>query len=347
MAFAACKKDDDHSTPPPSGDFEEFEPNDGDVLVFAGQGFDAVGGLNDYSDGYADHFSIPAGVSVYTGVEGAGWLGGAIYSPTYEDAFLEDQDFDNSAYLIGFFIGENTEMEGVADGTHDDELKQFADWCISLGSRPIWLRVGYEFDAPWSGNDSDTYKAAFRRIRDLFEERGVTNVAYTFHSAGWDNVSIDLLESFYPGDEYVDWIGVSYFMHSMEVHARTVVDFARMKKKPLFMGEVSPILLDENNAWLPTDLSDSATAESLWEDFYLSFFSIIDDNPDVVKGFSYINHDWTQDPWWPQNTPFAHMDTRLQINEFLTGKWKEKMIEKKFIHAFDGLLECLNQQESL
>ena len=35
---------------------EKFEPIDGKVLLFIGQELAAVGGLDEYSDGYLDHF---------------------------------------------------------------------------------------------------------------------------------------------------------------------------------------------------------------------------------------------------------------------------------------------------
>ena len=44
----------------------KFEPADGECLFFIGQDLGAIGGLENYSDGYCDHFDIPAGFTVYT-----------------------------------------------------------------------------------------------------------------------------------------------------------------------------------------------------------------------------------------------------------------------------------------
>jgi len=41
-----------------------FEPSFGKCLVFVGQDLGAVGGLDQYEDGYCDHFAFPAGVTL-------------------------------------------------------------------------------------------------------------------------------------------------------------------------------------------------------------------------------------------------------------------------------------------
>lgn len=51
---------------------QKFEPKDGECLVFIGQDLEAIGGLDDYQEGYADFFETPAGVTVYTNLSPGG-----------------------------------------------------------------------------------------------------------------------------------------------------------------------------------------------------------------------------------------------------------------------------------
>jgi len=44
----------------------KFEPIDGECLLFAGQELEAIGGLEEWNDGYYDHFDAPAGFTMYT-----------------------------------------------------------------------------------------------------------------------------------------------------------------------------------------------------------------------------------------------------------------------------------------
>ena len=46
----------------------KFEPSGDQVLLFVGQELEAVGGLEQYNDGYLDHFDKPAGWTTYTNI---------------------------------------------------------------------------------------------------------------------------------------------------------------------------------------------------------------------------------------------------------------------------------------
>ena len=44
----------------------KFEPEDGKCILMVGQELVAIGGLDDYDDGYLDHFDTPGGFVMYT-----------------------------------------------------------------------------------------------------------------------------------------------------------------------------------------------------------------------------------------------------------------------------------------
>lgn len=53
-------------------DLAKFEPPAGSCLVFIGQDLGSVGGLEDYNDGYFDHFPPAAGITTYTNLSPGG-----------------------------------------------------------------------------------------------------------------------------------------------------------------------------------------------------------------------------------------------------------------------------------
>ena len=63
---------------------------------------------------------------------------------------------------------------------------------------------------------------------DILREKGVTNTAYVWQSTGFMS-SVEQLEDWYPGDEYVDWLGVSFFNMWPKI---SMFEFARKKVNP-------------------------------------------------------------------------------------------------------------------
>ena len=332
----------------------KFEPADGEVIVFAGQDLESIGGTDDYSDGYADHFPIPGGITLYTGLSsndgsfgGEGSALGGVYEtvnygngPSNMSLILAHKNFQKCALAIGLsLVGYE---EKVADGTLDGAIKQLGDFLISLGNRPVFLRIGYEFDGhTWNFYDREQWLMAYKRIKDKLDEQGVTNTAYVWQSVGW--VSDDYqLEEWYPGDEYVDWCGYSFFNRWEEAR---MVEFARRKGKPVFIAEASPTISDHTAKFdgdtKETILGDPDQAEEAWERWFVPFFKTIEDNPDVVKAIHYINCNWKARPMWFENPTFRDVDARLQTSEMISKEWTSRMNKEKYLNASEDLYSRL------
>ncbi len=62
---------------------------------------------------------------------------------------------------------------------------------------------------PWSGSDPATYRAAWRRLHDRFSQVGLAESSVQWiWSPNSNDVGAHRAETFYPGDDYVDWIGI-------------------------------------------------------------------------------------------------------------------------------------------
>ena len=195
---------------------QKFEPEDGKCFVFVGQDLEATGGLDDYNNGYTDYFKTPAGVTIYTslspnnesygyynkGLDGiktkANWGAGDYQANLY----LQDSTYQNSALAIGLsFV--NYE-KSVAKGKLDYLINDLADWVKST-KRPVFLRVGYEFDGwDWNHYKKKHYLNAWKRIHSIFKAKKVDNVAFVWQSKGTGS-NQNVLEEWYPGDDLVDW----------------------------------------------------------------------------------------------------------------------------------------------
>ncbi|MER5949583.1 glycosyl hydrolase [Streptomyces sp. NPDC001904] len=195
--------------------------------------------------------------------------------------------------------------------------------------RQVFLRIGYEFDGPWNCYNADFYKQAFAYIKGRIDALGATKVATVWQTAAWPlNTSTDHPEwnyvvtdphhfdAWYPGDQYVDWVGLSSFYSAgsvatqwgcsatdtapADLHDR-VLDFARGHGKPVMVAESAPQGYD-NGAGTKSCImrkGPAATdADTIWNEWYQPWFDWIADNRDVVRAAAYINTDWDGQAQW-------------------------------------------------
>jgi len=360
LASISCKQDAKKQSEPSQEVSQEttlakFEPSGEQVLLFVGQELEAVGGLEKYNDGYLDHFQTPAGWTTYSNInpgensfgriqEGLDGLfethdwGDNDYNASLQ---LASNNYDNMALAIGLqFVNHE---EKVADGTHDAYIEQLGDFLLSLGDRPVFLRIAYEFDGdPWNHYDQESTIAAYKRIVDKLRAKGVTNTAYVWQSAG-SMSNQEQLEAWYPGDDYVDWLGISFFSSWRKIE---MFEFARKKGKPVFIAEASPTISDpeaepNKGITMETQLSNPAQAKQAWNEWFVPFFDAIEKNKDVVKAIHYINCHWDSHPMWVENPTFSKIDARLQLSDSISKLWTDKISDPKYIKSSPDLYQNL------
>jgi hypothetical protein len=338
----------------------KFEPNDGECLFFIGQDLRAVGGLDNYTDGYCDSFDVPAGVTVYTsfakGSESFGYIQKGndgiktIANWGAEDncaqCYINDDDFNHSMIAIGLSLVGHEER--VANGQHDDLVTELGLWIKSI-QRPVFLRIGYEFDGwEWNNYNKDQFLASWKRIHSMFAEMEVNNVAFVWQSKGrglGKSTGQDILEEWYPGDEFVDWCAYSYFLGADQ----EMLTFARKHGKPIFLAEATPLLYNKNkfigmdsenpelsleayrNQFLDVFFTNPEQAEQAWNQWFVPFIKTLNDNKDVIKAFSYINVNWSIQPMWKDNGFFKHVDSRIQESDLITKKWLEEITKPRYL----------------
>ena len=307
----------------------KFEPEDGKVLLVLGQDLGAVGGLNSYSNGYVDNITdhLPAGVTTYTNIASldglinpANWGSGDVNAQQY----LQDQDFDNAVICIGLYMVNS--LQRITNGELDGNIASLGQW-IKNSNRPIFLRIGYEFDGPWNGYNSDDFKAAWKYIVHEFDELDVRNVAYVWQSAGINTPNIN---RWYPGDEYVNWLGYSHFEGSSI--GTSIKDFAKEHSKPIMIAEATP----------RRDLK-VGSGQGHWDQWFAPLFSSIYAN-DNIKMLAYISADWDNQPMWKDQ---GWGDSRIQVNQVVEDLWLGEINKDTWITGYDGLFDELKLQSWL
>ncbi len=126
----------------------------------------------------------------------------------------------------------NYTMQKIIDGYFDTDLTQ---WAIdaSKTNSPLLAEFGTEVNGnwfPWNGQyngagettgygDSDLpdgperFRDAYRHIIEICNTNGANNITWFFHidAYGKPNTSWNEIENYYPGDNYIDWLGVSAY----------------------------------------------------------------------------------------------------------------------------------------
>jgi hypothetical protein len=123
-------------------------------------------------------------------------------------------------------------MQNIIDGVFDTELKKWAK-DAKKDNIPMLVDFAVEMNGdwfPWSGvftggDTTDAYgdptypdgperfRDAYRHIIDIFRVEDVKHITWFFHpdQGSYPNESWNKAKYYYPGDDYIDWIGFSLY----------------------------------------------------------------------------------------------------------------------------------------
>lgn len=91
----------------------------------------------------------------------------------------------------------------------DSYLSEISDLFETYSSTPVYLRFAAEFDIWTTPPEADDFVDAFRYVSNYFKSRN-SNVAIVWSPNQISSWYINL-DDYYPGDSYVDWVGMSSY----------------------------------------------------------------------------------------------------------------------------------------
>jgi hypothetical protein len=146
--------------------------------------------------------------------------------------------------------GQGIALESIATGHYDRYIRAAADSAAAWG-KPILLRFAHEMNGDWypwgrgsSGNTPATYKAAWRHLVEIFRSAGAHNVKWVW-SPNVEGGGKYPFQPFYPGNRWVDWVGLDGFNWARTGEWQSFTDLfgdsyetlARITHRPVIIAE--------------------------------------------------------------------------------------------------------------
>jgi hypothetical protein len=139
---------------------------------------------------------------------------GTATQATFPDSTMLDDQQQGRTPVVSWRCGDT--VDNIASGADDALLINQAQQIKQFGS-PIFLRWYWEFNLPAGTNDQSCLTSsgaqgfinAWQHIWTVFRNQGVSNVVWLWCPAGAPTEQDPA--PYYPGSQYVDWIGVDRY----------------------------------------------------------------------------------------------------------------------------------------
>jgi hypothetical protein len=209
-------------------------------------------------------------------------------------------------------ISWNLPMTGgqITDGSKDAYLKAQALAVKNFGGA-VFVRLDWEMNASWYPDwnlpavTTAQFIAGWRHVYQVFQSEGATNAAFVWCPTLWNGPGGRSPDAWYPGDAYVDWLGidaypqsaVTSFIMSGPGGLTDTAKFAVQHDKPLMVAEWAPALPQP----------DTAAAMDLVFDFAAA-------NPKTVKALVYFDFDTNGKDYTLKDHPVGAQEFRKRVD---------------------------------
>jgi mannan endo-1,4-beta-mannosidase len=138
-------------------------------------------------------------------------------------------------------------VAAIAKGEYDGYLRSYADSVRDFG-HPVVIGFGHEMNARWyswgyTHVPAVTFVGAWRHIVRLFRSQGADNVTWLW-TVNADLASTGPLALWWPGADYVSWVGIDgYFYRPADTFATvfgpTLGQIRALTSKPVLLSETA------------------------------------------------------------------------------------------------------------
>ncbi|WP_374009320.1 glycoside hydrolase family 26 protein [Leifsonia sp. LS-T14] len=223
-------------------------------------------------------------------------------------------------------------LPNIIRGDFDAYLHQYAKDIVATGL-PLGIRLDHEMNGIWypwaetdgqgnsiNGNSQGDYVKMWRHVHDIFQQEGANNLVVwvwapnIVNNLPTSHKAPGYLDSLYPGDAYVDWVGLSGYLRppyksdndfSFDYTFKPSLDTLRsITHKPIVLAEVGASETDGHKpAWIASFFEALAKPE----------------NDDII-GFSWFNLAVTSYVEGVRATNDWRIDSRADtLSAFITG----------------------------
>ncbi len=212
--------------------------------------------------------------------------------------------------------GEGNMVYDVLNGEYDEFLKDYAK-TVSEFDHPVLFRLGNEMNGDWcpyssyhTSKDTMIFKEFYRYVYQIFEEAKADNVIWVWNPNGksfpdfnWNDASM-----YYPGDEYVDIVGLTAYNTGTYYPAENWTEFDvlydplyaeydKLYEMPMMITEfASSSVGGDKNQWIRNMFSHINKYENIkvaiwWDgrdldaDGNVARPYFIDETPDIIQTF--------------------------------------------------------------
>jgi beta-mannanase len=184
------------------------------------------------------------------------WQRGMLPLMTWESRPIKDPN--------NVSVAPDYSLPRIIGGAFDDYLRQYARDIVATGL-PLAIRLDHEMNGtwyPWSetdyagrplnGNNRGDYVKMWQHVHDIFQQEGANElVIWVWAPNRIDKLltasrTPEFLASLYPGDQYVDWVGMSGYLRPPygsaldfdSVYGKTLQQLRGLTGKPILLAEV-------------------------------------------------------------------------------------------------------------
>jgi cellulose synthase (UDP-forming) len=208
-----------------------------------------------------------------------------------------------------------TLLSDISDGRYDEAIRLIAKEVVKQKPQSILVRWGHEMELtglyPWAQGDPQKYIAAYRHVVDVFRDEKATNILWIWSPAGNSGC-----QNYWPGEEYVDYIGVTILASEEWDQAAGLVplrSFATLMTEKYWLADLfqKPIIATEVGVSATEDEKSKWLKEAIlsWEQF-----------PDLV-GWIYFNQ---QQPLWMNHAGTPHWELNPAQIEEICQTWQSQ-----------------------
>lgn len=207
-------------------------------------------------------------------------------------------------------------LKTIVDGQHDAYIRSWARAAANWG-QPFFLRFAHEMNGdwyPWSpgvnGNTAADYIQAWRHVVDIFRQEGADNVIWVWSPNVEYSGIPNSLASVYPGDAYVDWVGLDGYNYGTlnngtwrslaTLFVPTYDKVTKMTDKPIMIAETASTEVGGNKAdWITQGFEQGIRV----------------DMP-RVRAVTWFEHDSTETDWRVSSSAASLSAFRTVVNAY-------------------------------